>query len=100
MNGRELIAWNLRKFRTMRDLSQEKLAVDASIDRTYVGGLERGVENPTVRLLEQLAQALSIHISEFFRVPTAGETRPKPLRGGRRSTSKLRATGAKPRKRK
>src|SRR5512132_1943395 len=84
MDGRRLAAWNLRRIRVLRELSQEKLAVDADVDRTYVGRLEHGLENPTVGMLDRLAAALEVHISEFFLVPRSGETRPKPLRGGRR----------------
>ena len=42
------------------------LAVDAGIDRTYVSRLERGLENPSVAVLEKLARALSSNIEEFF----------------------------------
>jgi transcriptional regulator with XRE-family HTH domain len=88
MEARRLVAWNLRRHRVERGLSQEKLAVDAGIDRTYVSSLERGLENPTVSVLDKLAAALSISIPEFFRVPPRGERAPKPLTGGRRATSK------------
>jgi transcriptional regulator with XRE-family HTH domain len=84
MDGRRLAAWNLRRWRVLRDLSQETLGVDAGVDRTYIGRLERGLENPTVAVLDRLAAALSIHISDFFKVPLRGERPPKPLRGGRR----------------
>jgi transcriptional regulator with XRE-family HTH domain len=56
-----------------RGLSQENLAVDAEVDRTYVSRLERGLENPTVGVLEQLAEALNAGIVEFFVVPAPGE---------------------------
>jgi transcriptional regulator with XRE-family HTH domain len=42
------------------------LAVDAGIDRTYVSRLERGLQNPTVAVLEKLARALSSNIEELF----------------------------------
>jgi transcriptional regulator with XRE-family HTH domain len=87
MEARRLVAWNLRRHRVERGLSQEKLAVDAQIDRTYVSSLERGLENPTVVVLDKLASALSISIADFFRVPPRGERSPKPLRGGRRAKS-------------
>jgi transcriptional regulator with XRE-family HTH domain len=87
MDGRRLVAWNLRRHRVERGLSQEKLAVDAQIDRTYVSSLERGLENPTVSVLDKLASALSIPVSDFFRVPPRGEKAPKPLKGGRRAKS-------------
>jgi transcriptional regulator with XRE-family HTH domain len=85
MRAGALVARNIRRLRVARGLSQEVLAVDAEIDRTYVSRLERGLENPTVAVLERLAKALSANIEEFFRTPRAGEPAPKPLKGGRRS---------------
>ncbi len=84
MRAQALVARNLRRLRVKRNLSQEALAADANIDRTYVSRLERGLENPTVALLEQLSDALGATIVEFFVVPAPGEPPPKPLRGGRR----------------
>jgi transcriptional regulator with XRE-family HTH domain len=84
MRVQALVAWNLRRLRVGRGLSQENLAVDAGIDRTYVSRLERGLENPTVGVLDQLAEALDTGIVEFFVVPASGELPPTPLRGGRR----------------
>jgi transcriptional regulator with XRE-family HTH domain len=84
MKARALVARNLRRLRVRRKLSQEVLAVDAEIDRTYVSRLERGLENPTVAVLERLANALQTDLVEFFRVPLPGQPLPLPLRGGRR----------------
>jgi transcriptional regulator with XRE-family HTH domain len=84
MNGRALVAWNLRRIRVKRGLSQEQLAFDADVDRSYVGGLERREGNPTVDVLDRLAKTLSAPISEFFVVPAKGASPPKPLKGGRR----------------
>jgi transcriptional regulator with XRE-family HTH domain len=84
MRAQALVARNLRRLRVARSLSQEALAADAGIDRTYVSRLERGLENPTVAMLEQLADALGATVVEFFVVPAPGEPPPKPLRGGRR----------------
>jgi transcriptional regulator with XRE-family HTH domain len=69
----EIVARNIRRLRLERGLSQEALAVDAGIDRTYVSRLERGLENPTVSVLEKLARALSSNIEELFRAPRAAE---------------------------
>ena len=85
MDGRKRVAWNLRRIRVAQDLSQESLAVDAGVDRTYVGKLERGLENPTVGLLYRLAAALSVDVADFFVKPRPNDTPPKPLKGGRRS---------------
>ena len=84
MEGRKLVAWNLRRIRVLRGLSQEAIAVDARVDRSYVGRLERATENPTVGILDRLAAALSVHISEFFVAPKRGDTPSRPLQGGRR----------------
>jgi transcriptional regulator with XRE-family HTH domain len=84
MKARALVARNLRRLRVRRGLSQEAVAVDAGIDRTYVSRLERGLENPTVNVLEQLAGALDANIVEFFTIPRPGEPLPQPLPGGRR----------------
>jgi transcriptional regulator with XRE-family HTH domain len=83
MNGRKLVAWNLRRLRVGQGLSQETLAADAGVDRAYVGRLERELENPSIGLLDRLAKALSAHLSELFVEPKAGEARPRPLPGGR-----------------
>ena len=84
MKAQALVARNLRRIRVRQNLSQESLAVDAGIDRTYVSRIERGLENPTVAILEQLANALNANIVEFFTVPAKNEPPPKPLPGGRR----------------
>jgi transcriptional regulator with XRE-family HTH domain len=86
MKGRALIAWNIRRVRVTRGLSQEKLAADAGVDRAYLGGLERQVENPTVDLLDKLAAALDVELMELFQIPAAGDAPPQPLRSGRRRT--------------
>jgi transcriptional regulator with XRE-family HTH domain len=84
MNGRALVAWNLRRLRVLQGISQERLAADAAVDRAYVGGLERQEENPTVDLLDRIAEALSVSISDFFIRPKAGDKPPAPLKSGRR----------------
>jgi ribosome-binding protein aMBF1 (putative translation factor) len=67
-----------------RGLSQERLAFDAEVDRSYVGGLERQEQNPTVDLLDRLSQTLQVSLAELFREPAKNAPRPKPLRRGRR----------------
>jgi transcriptional regulator with XRE-family HTH domain len=66
MNARALVARNIRRIRVARGLSQEALAVDAEIDRTYVSRLERNLENPTVGVLERVAKALHCPIVDLF----------------------------------
>ena len=78
------MARNLRRLRVAQGISQEKLAVDAAVDRSYLGGLERQAENPTVDLLDRIADALSVPMAALFTPPGAGEEEPAPLKGGRR----------------
>jgi transcriptional regulator with XRE-family HTH domain len=80
-----LVVWNLRRIRVKRELSQESLAYEAGVDRSYVGGLERREENPTVDILDRLAKALGVAIGEFFAKPRKGSSPPKSLPSGRRS---------------
>ena len=83
MNARALVARNIRRLRVARSTSQEHLAVDAGIDRTYVSRLERGRENPRVAVLERITHALGVEIVEFFAPPEPGKRPPGTLRPGR-----------------
>jgi transcriptional regulator with XRE-family HTH domain len=47
-------------------LSQEQLAFKAGIHRTYLGGIERGERNPTLKNIVSIAEALDITLSELF----------------------------------
>lgn len=51
---------NVRRFRLEAGLSQEQLAFEADMKRSYVSDLERGVRNPTVQALGRLAAALKV----------------------------------------
>jgi transcriptional regulator with XRE-family HTH domain len=83
-DGRSLIAWNIRRIRVEQGLSQERLAVDANLDRTYVGRLERLLENPTIGTLDRLATALGVRLSDLVAEPKRDAQPPAPLRSGRR----------------
>ncbi|WP_082077527.1 helix-turn-helix transcriptional regulator [Bradyrhizobium sp. LTSPM299] len=86
MKARALVAWNIRRIRVDRGVPQEQLAYDAVIDRSYMSGLERQTENPTIDLLERLAETLGVQLSEFFLQPAKGATTPKALPKGRKPT--------------
>lgn len=85
MNGRALVAWNLRRLRVAQGISQEALAADAGIDRAYLGGLERQTENPTIDLLDKLAFSLQVPLSELLLLPPEGAEPPPTLKSGRKS---------------
>lgn len=60
---RKRVGRNLKKYRKLKGLSQEGLALECGLHRTYVSGVERGVRNPTVLVLEQLAEPLGVPTS-------------------------------------
>lgn len=60
------IGRNVRRLREAKGLSQEQLAFEADMHRTYVSGIERGVRNPTATVLQRLATALGCAIGDLF----------------------------------
>ncbi len=56
----------IRNLRLDKGYSQEVLAERAAIDRTYMSAIERGERNVSIEIVEKLAIALSITISELF----------------------------------
>jgi len=56
----------LREIRRSRNVSQERLAFDAGLDRTYISLLERGLWNPTLRIIVRLAEVLDSSPSEVI----------------------------------
>ncbi len=79
----KILAWNLRRLRVAHRVSQKRLAAHADIARGYLARIERGLENPTLQMLDRLAAALGIPMAEFFVAPPEGGVLPPPLRGGR-----------------
>lgn len=66
MDIRRQLARNLKRFRTEKGWSQEELADQAGLHRTYVSGVERGVRNPTITIVAALAKALSVSAAELL----------------------------------
>lgn len=56
---------NIREQRTKLDLSQEMLANNADIHRTYLGAVERGEKNVSFKNLHKIAKALNVSVSEL-----------------------------------
>ncbi|WP_127144469.1 helix-turn-helix domain-containing protein [Pelagibacterium montanilacus] len=84
MNARQTIGWNLKRLRVGKGLSQERLALETGIDRSYVGRVERGTENVTVITLEAFASVLNVHVSALFDPVDPEASPPKPLPSGRK----------------
>lgn len=60
------LARNLAALREARGWSQEELADQAKLHRTYVSGIERKIRNPTIRIIERLAKALKVRPGELI----------------------------------
>lgn len=84
MRGRELVGINVKRLRIERDISQERLAFDSGVDRSYLGGVERGEENPSIDILDRIAATLSVHVSELVKELPSDAKPPAGLKPGRK----------------
>ena len=66
MDVRQRLAVNMKRLRKERGWSQEALADEAGLDRTYISGIERKVKNPTVTVVERIAKALDCRLGDLF----------------------------------
>lgn len=66
MDIRRRVGLNLRTIRESQGLSQEDLAFECELHRTYISGVERGVRNPTIVVLEKIAKALKVPTSQLL----------------------------------
>lgn len=66
INLRNILAENVRAFRSKHCYSQEALADSCGLHRTYIGAIERGERNVSLSTLEVLAQALEVSVPELL----------------------------------
>lgn len=66
MNLGEHFGAAVRRHRELLRLSQEELAERAQMDRTYVSGVERGVRNPSLEVMQRIAVALGSDLDVIF----------------------------------
>lgn len=57
----------LKELRTKKQLSQERLSFESNLDRTYISLLERGLRQPSLNTIIQLANALDIEPHLFIK---------------------------------
>ena len=62
------LANNVRRLRKLVGLSQEELAFQCEIDRTYISKVERGVANPSLLILARIAEVLEASIEELVKI--------------------------------
>lgn len=60
MDIRKQVGVNVQKIRRDKGWSQEELAFECGLHRTYISGVERGIRNPTVTALAKIATALKV----------------------------------------
>ena len=65
MEIRRRLGRNVQSRRTAKGWSQEEFADRCGLHRTYVSGVERGIRNPTITVVERLAAALAVPIGEL-----------------------------------
>lgn len=99
----------VRALRLTRGWSQEELAVEAKLDRGYVGRIERGETNLTIRNIVRIADALKVSVGELFltcppvkksKLPNANPAPPRTRSAAHRKreqASDNRITARKPR---
>ena len=63
----EVIGKRIKEIRSEKGISQEKLALKAELDRTYVAGVENGKRNPSIKSLEKIINALDTNFGYFFK---------------------------------
>ena len=68
MNIQSLIGINVRKYRLEKGLSQNDLAFQSELDRSYISDIELGKSNPTILTLQKISRALELEIYLFFEI--------------------------------
>jgi transcriptional regulator with XRE-family HTH domain len=70
----------LRALRKERGISQEQLALDSGLDRTYISLIERGVQSPTIRSVVKIAAVLCVRPSDIIIRMEAQQSSTRPTR--------------------
>ena len=77
MDLRQVFAANLRRLRHERGISQEVLAYEADVNRTYISKLEKGVSYAGLEIIGKLATVLKIAPVELLMLPVGRSKRRK-----------------------
>lgn len=77
MEIRRIVGKNIEKLRKDLGLSQEGLAFACGRHRTYISGVERGVRNPTITVIAEIAHALKVPPSRLLDSTGAKSSRRK-----------------------
>lgn len=66
MDIKYLVGIRIKQLRKNKGFTQEKLAEEALLDRTYIASVERGKRNISIVNIEKISQALGVSLKEFF----------------------------------
>jgi transcriptional regulator with XRE-family HTH domain len=69
MDLRDVFATNLRRLRSARGMSQDELAYEAEVSRSYLSQLEKGVFYASLKIVGRLSEALNIEPAELLKLP-------------------------------
>ncbi len=72
MSIAQIFPGTLKHYRELVGMSQEELAAEANLDRTYISQLERGLKSPTLNTLEKLSTCLGVQAQYLLRDPRGG----------------------------
>lgn len=86
MEVKKLVGWNVRRTRVAKGWSMLTLGTEAGIDPSFVARIERGVANPSISIVDKIAEALAVPVRNLFDVPQPDATAPAPLRSGRKKS--------------
>jgi transcriptional regulator with XRE-family HTH domain len=75
MDLRDIFATNLRKSRNAKGMSQDDLAYEAGVSRSYLSQLEKGKFYASLKIIGKLAAVLNIEPAELLRQASRGQKR-------------------------
>ncbi|MGA7262838.1 MAG: helix-turn-helix transcriptional regulator [Stellaceae bacterium] len=70
MDLRDVFAANLRRLRHEKGLSQDDLAYEAEVSRSYLSQLEKGAFYASLKIIGKLAEALGVEPAELLKLPS------------------------------
>jgi len=73
MDLREVFAANLRRLRNARGVSQDELAYEANVSRSYLSQLEKGTFYASLNVVGRLSEALGVEPAELLKMPHTGQ---------------------------
>lgn len=66
MTIQKKVGSNIKKYRKLKKISQEKLAEYSNLHRTYISSIERGLKSPSLDVVERISNILQVDIKNLF----------------------------------